>query len=690
MRRNFLRLFIPLAFFLTLGFGLYAQGEIDRKLGRLAADDRLAVHLGAGVLDTTLDGVVRDLMFLAAHSGLRDMLDSSSQKARTHLVQDLLSFAASRGLYDQIRWLDEGGQERIRVEYVGGEPALVPSQALQDKRDRYYFNDTRVLPVGEVFVSPLDLNVEFGAVERPYKPVIRVGTPVADSDGRRRGILMLNYFGSELLAQFARATESVGKRAMLVNADGYWLRSAVPADEWGFMLERPEMTMAVRNPQVWKSVRSSDSGQLLRADGLWSWRTVRPLGYAAVSSSGSGVPAGASARRLSAQDYRWKVLTHLPAENIAHARAEVWTAVFGPALVLLLLAALGSWKLSTAWSERAGAEARLREANRSLRQRVEERTQALNQKVHALIESDTRFRTTFETATVGIARVSPQGCFIEINQAFCELIGYSREEMLRGGFSFQQITHKEDLEADMAQVGRLLRGEADSYAMEKRYLRKDGSTVWANLSVAVVRDHHGAPQYFVSSVSDLSERKRLEAELLSMANSDFLTGLANRRYFIERLTEEWSRLKREEGRTAGVLMLDIDYFKRVNDAHGHAVGDELLRHFAVLLGHELRRIDTVGRIGGEEFAIILPGASIDAAGVFAERLRRLVADSPMTMNEDPIAFTVSIGVAVMTAQDANVDAALVRADEALYRAKEGGRNRVEFSHGADDAMSRDS
>lgn len=671
---------MPLAALIVGGIGFYASGEIRRDVESLREADLRAVELGAAALDDALERVTRDLAFVAAHPELHRLLDAPTAATRARLARDFTNFVGSMGRYAQLRWIDGEGRERVRVEMHDGVAREVPDERLQDKSDRYYFRAALGLEPGTVFVSPLDLNVENGEIERPFKPMIRVATAVSDAAGAKRGIVVLNYFGNDLLQHFARASMGIGDRAMLLNAEGFWLKSPIAEDQWGFMLGRAEATLARRDAAAWAMIAGGDRGQAVLAGALWTWRTVRPLDAGMVSSSASAPPGAPSRRALDAEDYVWKVVAQLPASALARPREVVLARLLLPALALLALAALGSWRLALAWRRQADAEAALREANRDLRKRVDERTQALNQKVHALIESDARFRTTFETAAVGMARVSPMGRFIEINQAFCDLIGYSREEILSNAFSFQQITYPEDLDADLQHVDRLLRGEGDHYEMEKRYIRKDGSCVWANLSVALVRDAKGAPRYFVSSVSDLSERKRLEAELLATANSDFLTGLANRRHFMEKLADELARVKRGDGARSGLLMLDLDFFKRVNDRHGHAVGDELLRHFAVLASHELRRIDTVGRIGGEEFAIILPGADADATMVFAERLRRRVMDAPMSVGDQQIDLTVSIGVAVISALDGNHEDALIRADKALYRAKANGRNRVECAH----------
>jgi diguanylate cyclase (GGDEF)-like protein len=178
-------------------------------------------------------------------------------------------------------------------------------------------------------------------------------------------------------------------------------------------------------------------------------------------------------------------------------------------------------------------------------------------------------------------------------------------------------------------------------------------------------------------ITDVTERKRIEFELEGFATIDFLTQLPNRRYFIQRMEEELARIQRVAGARTAVLMCDLDHFKNINDCYGHAVGDLVLKHFAGILRDELRKIDTAGRVGGEEFAIVLGHAGIDEAMIFARRLQKKVARLPLVNGDATIPVTLSIGIAVMKVTDSCTDAALSRGDIALYRAKESGRNRIE-------------
>jgi diguanylate cyclase (GGDEF)-like protein/PAS domain S-box-containing protein len=175
-------------------------------------------------------------------------------------------------------------------------------------------------------------------------------------------------------------------------------------------------------------------------------------------------------------------------------------------------------------------------------------------------------------------------------------------------------------------------------------------------------------------VRDISERKQREAALETLAATDTLTGLPNRRSFLSRLEGTLAEARRSHGHGGALLMLDIDHFKRVNDTWGHAIGDEVLQHFADVVRQGLRRGDAAGRLGGEEFAVLLPATGLDDACALAERLRERVAASPAATGAGEVAVTVSIGVAGFDGGSAT--SLLSRADEALYAAKGAGRDRV--------------
>ncbi|MEA2574042.1 MAG: hypothetical protein QOH93_1340 [Chloroflexia bacterium] len=298
-----------------------------------------------------------------------------------------------------------------------------------------------------------------------------------------------------------------------------------------------------------------------------------------------------------------------------------------------------------------------------------------------LQRSDEQFRTAFEYASIGMALVGIDGEWLRVNNALTKIIGYSEEELLTR--TFHDITHPDDLEADLEHSAQLLRGEIASYDMEKRYIHKDGRVVWALLSVSLVRHELGQPLNFISQIQDITERKQLEEKLNKLATYDELTDLYNRRAMLQRLHEEIARTRRYK-QPVSLVFLDVDHFKTVNDTYGHDIGDDVLRRLAHQLRDNVRAVDVPARFGGEEFAILLPNTDLEGAQQAAEHLRQMIARDPLTVTlegglEDELHVTASFGVASMPAECAEDRALIKAADQALYRAKRNGRNRVELA-----------
>jgi len=181
----------------------------------------------------------------------------------------------------------------------------------------------------------------------------------------------------------------------------------------------------------------------------------------------------------------------------------------------------------------------------------------------------------------------------------------------------------------------------------------------------------------ITLYTDITERKAFERRLIEMATRDELTGLVNRREFFTLAHHEEERAKRE-GHIVSVMMVDADYFKKINDTYGHAAGDDVLRNLADNCRKIFRKTDVVGRYGGEEFSVILPGAQVDMAKVIAERLRKAIEESVVKSDKGDITYTVSIGIASDIGREVKVEEILDRADRALYTAKAQGRNRAIF------------
>ncbi|NKN32718.1 diguanylate cyclase [Marichromatium bheemlicum] len=257
-----------------------------------------------------------------------------------------------------------------------------------------------------------------------------------------------------------------------------------------------------------------------------------------------------------------------------------------------------------------------------------------------------------------------------------EMLGYDEGALEADRYLWRLLIHPEDQARVQEVFDQALASTSSAYSIEFRLLHRNGHYVPVLSRGFIQRDPSGRPLRVAGANTDLTERKRLEQRLRELANTDDLTGLTNRRHFFTKLQHALDRTRRHHTATA-VLMLDLDHFKQINDSYGHGGGDAVLRAFAAVLRAELRSTDCAGRLGGEEFAVLVPDSDLDAAHQFAERLRGHIAALRVEHKETVIEVTVSIGCTQVEADDRDPDSILARADEALYRAKRNGRDRVE-------------
>lgn len=276
----------------------------------------------------------------------------------------------------------------------------------------------------------------------------------------------------------------------------------------------------------------------------------------------------------------------------------------------------------------------------------------------------------FDHSPIGMALIAMDRRRVHVNDALCRLTGYSRNQLV--GTTVRAITHPDDVDLDAKDRQRLLAGEISAYQIEKRYVHAWGHYIWVLVTVSLIRDDKGRPLFFISQVQDISERKVQERRLKDLVDHDFLTRLFNRRRFEQELTKEDRRAARYRS-TGAVLVIDLDHFKEVNDQFGHQAGDDLLKTVAGALRHAVRQTDTLARIGGDEFAVILPHTNADQAQLVAESIVHALRRQVAVLGDHVVHATASVGVA--TIDDSTAAEMLARADLAMYNAKGAGGDR---------------
>ncbi|MGE4297702.1 MAG: diguanylate cyclase [Desulfovibrionaceae bacterium] len=476
------------------------------------------------------DAVVGDLIFLAQDNELQLLFAANNQgqslAAIGALQREYIVLAKAKAVYDQIRYIDEKGMERVRVNFNAGNPVAVPHDALQDKSARYYFSQAMALQQGDVYLSPFDLNVENERIEMPHKPMIRFSTPAVDGNGGKHGVVVLNYLAQQLLDRIMEIGKSTDSEKMLVNADGHWLLHPDPGQAWGFMFpDRAGMTFGATYPEEWRGIMERKEGQMQTKNGVFTFSTIYPIEEGmrnSLAASGSGHERTAPSPEIVCEKkaaYSWVLVSRVPPAVLAAKTASLETdvALFGGAI--LAFSAIATWMLA----------------------------------------------------------------------------------------------------------------------------------------LALVR------------------RRMAQAQLVTMAQFDLLTGLPNRALFHDRLDVALREAERH-GYKVGLLYIDLDGFKKVNDTMGHHAGDEILVKVSRILEACTRKSDTAARLGGDEFAAILVQiASVEDAQQVGDKIVTSL-NVPFELAAGTARIGASIGAAVFPDHATDSRTLVSLGDKAMYAAKNQGKN----------------
>jgi PAS domain S-box-containing protein len=481
--QRFLLIYVPVVIVLSVVLMLIIQFDKQLRIENAEIRETSRIDVASERITRDLLAVEADLRVIANLPSMRGYLDGGTSELREKLEQVFLVLARETQLYDQMRYLDVDGHEVVRINYNGGNPVSVPREQLQQKTGRYYFRDTIRLDQGEISVSPLDLNVEHGAVEVPYKPIIRYGTPVFDSRGQKKGIILLNYFGNVLLQNFRTVLQdSPLHNSMLLNSDGYWLKAINPENEWGFMRGNTALKFERDFPEAWKVISHAEKGTLLADQGLFIYSTVYPFVKTKFSFTGSTLASATNLQDVKEYDYYWKIVSFVP-----------YTALFDNALynqrvyiillfVVYLFLALACYFVARIVLGREQAKRRVFRLNTELEKRVIE---------HA--EGEEKLSITLNSIGDGVIATDAEGRVTRLNPIAEQLTGWSQAAASGHPIAdvFHIINQETRLPATIPVMDTIATGTIHGLANHTVLIARDGSECAIADSCAPIRLHDG-------------------------------------------------------------------------------------------------------------------------------------------------------------------------------------------------------
>lgn len=437
--------FIALSFLVITGaahfYTLSSAEKVQRELS-----ETLNVSLGHASISNNLNGIISDLMYLSNNIEQQGFLDSGHLRGRDSLEINFQIFSKQKAVYDQIRLLNENGMEIVRVNNNNGKSYIVDADDLQNKSHRYYFRQSWQLSKNEVYISPLDLNVEQGKIQIPYKPVLRIGTPVYDSNGDKKGVLMMNYLGDRLINDFKLATSNIADRIVLLNCDAYWLSNPDKKNEWGFMFDKKQ-TFSTAYPAAWKKIKAGESGQFSNHQGMFTYTTIRPF---QLEKTGHNIGAA---------PVTWRTVSFMPIAQLSVTPLlRQHLPMYGYMLILILIGSLFITRLTV------------------------KHHHAVSQ-----IEFEKQFRKTLENIDLLAVSINTQNKIEFCNNALLQLTGWQHKDVI-GADWFSLFIPREQRSQHRKVLNKLLNSKNAPLRHESVIQKHNGDLIQVTWNYSLIQD----------------------------------------------------------------------------------------------------------------------------------------------------------------------------------------------------------
>ncbi|AOU96933.1 hypothetical protein BI364_01940 [Acidihalobacter yilgarnensis] len=634
--RTFGLIFVPVALVTALvltAFHLQDQAAERRKA---MLTERAAVALVLSRIHRDFESAVGDLRILSQRTDLQALVTQPNPALRQRIAHEFEVFAREKRLYGQICLLNLDGQELIRVAYTNGATRISTDDALRNKGSSANFQRIARLGAGSIYVSDLMHSGERTDQERD-RPVIRFVTPITDANGKVRGHLALDYLGARLIEQVRNDLLGIGRSAFLLSRTGEWLNQNKPTSS-------PQAPPGVLKDITWTHLSPGTIGQQLESQGLLSYATIHPLDeVASYMGADSGTVIGPVIDGT--EGPVWRVVSFIGAEALDQASHKREMG-----LILAYTWLLAIW---------FGVSVYLTQVRRASR-----RAYAVAERLSSVVE---------QTSDV-VYITDADGRIQYVNPSFERVTGYSHDEAL--GQNPRLLRSGRHDERFYRRLWRTLRNGQSFHDIVINRTRA-GSLYYEQKTISPLRDTRGRISHFVSTGKDITAQMRAQQRLQKLAFYNPLTGLPNRHLFrdrLQRLITQGSRARRQ----LGLMFIDLDHFKHINDSLGHDAGDALLKLVADRLRLGVRESDTIAHLGGDEFTVILGELSdSSAAAAVADKILNTLRQ-PFRIQRQEIFVGASLGIALYPEDALDIDDLIKHADTAMYHAKHEGRNRYAF------------
>ncbi|MFJ9452291.1 response regulator [Herbaspirillum sp. NPDC101397] len=544
----FLAQFLPLAALVLVAAGFLYHNRIDAEMRRLQLEQRERVSLGAASLANDLDAPLRHLSILTSEAPIARAINNPTPENLALMAENFSTLMLRNPYYDQVRWIDQDGMEKVRINMTSMGPAALPATLLQSKKDRPYFNDTVALQRGQMLVSPMDLNVENNRIEVPHKPTVRMSVSVAAADGTPRGIVIINVLMAPLLDRFSNQVERGANRAMLLNGDGYWLYSTNSADEWAFMFKREE-TLAKRTPNVWKAISAQATGTMVE-DGIWSWQRV---------------DLDASTGRYGLhQQSPWTVVLYLPEKRVQVDNSNILLRLCLFVGLILLALAMLSWQLAI--------NRRRREAAVHDRLKTEAELSASEERVADLLrhqETRSILASIVASSEDAIIGSGLDDVINSWNPAAEKLFGYLSREVLNQS-AYILVPPERNGEARHI-TDQIMEGKTVANFETVRW-HKDGRLLDISVTVSPILDGDKKIAGISYIARDITNHKRLEKEL------------SQYRQHLEGLVEQQTRTLRDTNKNLELALSKSESATRAKSSFLSNMSHEIRTPMNAVLG----------------------------------------------------------------------------------------------------------